>query len=39
MLTYYSETHGRVRFKRRYVWGLWAFVGGLALGTLLGHLM
>lgn len=39
MLTYYDNTLGRARFKRRYVWALWAFVGGVALGALLGHLI
>jgi hypothetical protein len=39
MLTYYDDTHGRVRFKRRYVWALWAFLAGVVLGVVLGHLI
>ena len=39
MLTYYDATQGRVRLKRRYVWAWWAFVAGVALGVVVGHLM
>jgi hypothetical protein len=39
MLTYYDDSLGRVRFKRRYVWALWAFVAGMVFGTVLGHVI
>lgn len=39
MLTYYDDTLGRVRYKRRYVWALWAFVAGAVLGAVLGHVI
>jgi hypothetical protein len=37
MLTYYDGLLGRSRVKRRYVWALWSFGGGLVLGLLCGH--
>jgi hypothetical protein len=39
MLTYHDPALGRSRFKRRYVWGAWAFAAGLVLGFLLGQLI
>ncbi len=33
MLTYYDSSTGSERFKRRYIWGFWAFVAGAALGA------
>jgi len=39
MLTYYDNRLGRTRYKRRYVWAIWAFAGGVALGLLVGHMV
>jgi hypothetical protein len=39
MMTYYDNSLGRARFKRRYLWAMWAFLAGVVLGTVLGHLM
>ena len=33
MLTYYDSITGGERFKRRYVWGFWAFLTGIILGA------
>lgn len=38
MLTYYDSGSGRNRIKRRYLWAAWAFVAGVAAGTLVAHL-
>ena len=39
MLTYYDNRLGRTRDERRYVWAVWAFVGGIVLGVVVGHLI
>jgi hypothetical protein len=39
MLTYYDDSRGRARFKRRYVWAFWAFFVGITAGLILGHLI
>lgn len=34
-MKYYDHQHGIERYKRRYVWGLWAYVSGLVSGLIL----
>lgn len=33
-LQYYDHTLGRERFKRRYIWAVYAFAGGLIVGMI-----
>lgn len=39
MLTHYDNVSGRNRIKRRYVWALWAFAGGVVVGVTMAHLL
>jgi hypothetical protein len=39
MLRYYDNRLGRTRFKRRIVWGAYAFVAGVATGALIAHMV
>lgn len=32
-MTYYDHQSGRNRYKRRYVWAIWAFAGGVLIGV------
>jgi hypothetical protein len=38
VLTYYDNRLGRNRYKRRYVWAVWSFVAGVAVGAAVAHL-
>lgn len=39
MLTYYDSRIGRNRYKRRFVWALWAFGGGILMGMLVAQIL
>lgn len=39
MMTYYNHAMGRTRIKRRYIWAVWAFVGGILCGVTASHLL
>ncbi|HEY9544454.1 MAG TPA: hypothetical protein VIR56_00495 [Solimonas sp.] len=38
-LRYFDSEAGRERFKRRYVWAMWSFGGGLLCGLILAATM
>lgn len=38
-MTYYDAHSGRTRYKRRYVWALWAFSGGVVVGVVITLLL
>ena len=38
-LHYYDHTLGRERIKRRYLWAIYAFIGGVLAGVATAHLL
>ncbi|HSW11370.1 MAG TPA: hypothetical protein VLI06_00935 [Solimonas sp.] len=34
-LTYFDETEGRTRIKRRYLWGMWGYAAGVVSALFL----
>jgi hypothetical protein len=38
-ITYYDSASGRTRIKRRYVWGFWGFLAGVATVEVLRYLV
>ena len=38
-LQYYDHIVGRERFKRRYIWAVYSFAGGVLVGMIFAHLL